>query len=150
MLSFLRFLSRMEEYTETLAPWVGIIGTNSQSVLDTLAGKTTENNGYHHCHLPTRVNGDTVILDPLSADWEVLIEIQHALTLLTGLQLQYVKGHQDRARTLARLPLMAQLNVEADAKAAAYQNAEEAERPVVLMTPQTRAHLHFILRTITS
>ncbi len=141
----------MAEYTETLEPWVGIIGTDSQSVLDTLAGKTTENEGYHRCHLPTRVNGDTVTLDPLSADWDVLIEIQHALTLLPGLQLQYVKGHQDRARTVARLPLMAQLNVEADANAAAYQDAYGADRPVVLMTPRTRAQqLHFISGTITS
>ena len=72
------------------------------------------------------------------------------MTQLPGIQLQYVKGHQDRTTAVARLPLLAQLNVEADTKAGLYQDGHGANHPVVFMTPRARAHLHFDTGTVTS
>ena len=39
MLSILRFLIRLSEYTNMVAEWQGIIGTDSQSMLDTILGR---------------------------------------------------------------------------------------------------------------
>jgi exonuclease III len=151
MLSFLRFLIRMAEFTSKVDPWEGIIGTDSKSVLDTLAGK--DQAGETHrlgMQEPQRIIGDVVILDPLSADWDVMIEIQYALQQLPRINLQYIKGHQDRTTTVTQLPLMAQLNVEADALAAAFQDSYGDDRPTVTMTPRTKVHLHFKAGTVTS
>ena len=61
-----------------------------------------------------------------------------------------MKGHQDRDRRYADLTQMVLLNVDADAKAGAYQDAHGATRPsIVLMTPLTRAHLIGPLDTVT-
>jgi hypothetical protein len=140
----------MAEFTERDDPWIGIIGTDSKSVLDTLKGNEHTVDDRHRLQESTLVSGGKVFLDPLSADWDILIEIQHALQLLPGIKLQYVKGHQDRLSVVARLPLMAQLNVEADAMAARFQDNNGAERPFVWMTPRTHAHLHFANGTVTS
>jgi hypothetical protein len=150
MLAFLRFLIRIAEFTGKTEPWTGIIGTDSQSVLDTIAGKAPYGEHPNRFHEQIRIPGDPVFLDSLSADWDILIEIQYALKLLPGISLQYVKGHQDSHTLTARLPLMAQLNVEADAKAATYQDMYGAERTSVCMTSRTRAHLHFKCGTVTS
>jgi hypothetical protein len=82
-----------------------------------------------------------VLLDVLQPDWDVLIEIQHAMAHLPENQLQFIRGHQDRSRQFARLALLAQLNVEADTMAALDQDTHGADRPFVLMSPRTRAHL---------
>lgn len=153
MLSFLRFLIRMAEFSSYAEPWTGIIGTDtSQSVLDTLAGKAPEGETrQQQLQEPIHITGDTVTLDPLCADWDVLlIEIQYALQQLPGLSIQYVKGHQDRTTAVGRLPLMAQLNVEADSMASLYQDLHGDYRPIVGLTPRSRAHLHFTSGTITS
>jgi hypothetical protein len=150
LLSILRFLIRMAEFTEKTDPWSGIIGTDSLSVLDTLQGKVQAGVGRDRMHAPIIMRGEAVVLDTLSADWDVLVEIQYAMTQLPGIQLQYVKGHQDRTTAVARLPLLAQLNVEADTKAGLYQDGHGANHPVVFLTPRTRAHLHFNTGTVTS
>ena len=101
-------------------------------------------------HAPILISGEAVVLDTMSADWDILVEIQYAMTQLAGIQLQYGKGHQDRTTAVARLPLLAQLNVEADTKAGLYQDWHGAHHPVVFLTPRTRAHLHFNTGTVTS
>lgn len=87
MLSFFCFLMRIAEFTNKLDPWKGIIGADSQIVLDTLARKADKDDEHKPCQELTRINGDTITLNPLSADWDVFIDIQYALTLLPGPQL---------------------------------------------------------------
>jgi hypothetical protein len=149
MLSFLLFLRRVSEFTSMHDPWIGTIATDSESLLKTLkspAGKYPS----PRLETPHRIAGDSTTLDPLQPDWDILIEIQHALSHLPEITLQFVKGHQDRKIRFERLPLMAQLNVEADDMASVYQNTFGGDRPFVMLSPRTRAHLVTIQGTITS
>ena len=84
MLSLLRFLIRLSDYTNMDDPWRGLIGTDSQSMLDRLYGKTIAQTPHQ-----------LTTLDPLDAEWDLLVEIQEALKELPGVDLTYVKGHQD-------------------------------------------------------
>ena len=119
LLSILRFLIRIAEFTGRTEPWNGILVTDSQSVLKTLAGgdqtfKATDE--------PVRIDGTKVVLDVLCPDWDILIEIQLALSQLPGLRLKFIKGHQDALTPYAQLPLTARLNVDADVIAGKYQD----------------------------
>lgn len=99
---------------------------------------------------PVRIDGTKVVLDVLCPDWDILIEIQFALEQLPGLCLKYVKGHQDNKLPYAQLPLLARLNVDADALAGQFQNNHGQDRPIVLMTSRARILLHLIDGTVTS
>ena len=84
-------------------------------------------------------------------DWDVLIKIQHALKQLPKLQLkEFIKGHQDDKIPYAQLPLLARLNVDADALAGRYQDRQGQDRPIALITPRTRLQLHLLEGTVTS
>ena len=120
--------------------WRGIVATDSQSLLDTLFGRD-ELGREKDRDEPVNLSGSCIILDCLAPDWDILIEIQEALLKLPEISLSYVKGHQDRNRRYQELDELGQLNVDADAKAREYQEAHGAERPLVLMTTETRAHL---------
>jgi hypothetical protein len=101
LLSLLRFLIRIAEYTMMHEPWTGIVATDSQSLLDTLFGSDcSPDNCQAYLNLPE--------LQPLQAEWDVLVEIRHALESLPGIKFQYVKGHQDRKVSYLQLPLHAQ------------------------------------------
>lgn len=63
--------------------------------------------------------------------------------------LQHVEGHQDGKRPYQTLDLLGQLNVDADAQAGMYNMDHGAQRPFVLMSPNTRAHLIFSDGTVT-
>jgi hypothetical protein len=117
-------------------PWIGIIATDSQSLLDTLNGV---NELEQNDDTPINIDGGKVVLDVLIPDWDVLIEIQRSLDQLPQIKLQYVKGHQDRDTPYAQLNQKAQLNVYADAKAGQYQDEFGAVRPKLML--QTGAHL---------
>ena len=126
--------------------WSGTIGTDSKSVLDTLW------NGDHdpqEIDAPIDLDSNKVVLDVLRPDWDVLIEIQDAMQNLPRVRLIYVKGHQDRENHYDTLNLMGQLNVNADREAGVFQDLHGLERPLVLMSPLTKAHLHFKDGTIT-
>ena len=130
MLSLLRFLMRIAQYTSMEGPWRGLIGTDSQSLLD----KVYEDSG-------TESNKRFAALDVLDAEWDLLVEIQDALKEMPGVYLIYVKGHQDDRMAYERLPLMAQLNVDAVRLAGTYNKEHDACRPFALMTPNTGAML---------
>jgi exonuclease III len=147
LLSILRFLIRIAEFTGRTEPWIGVLVTDSQSVLKTLGGGDKE---FHATDEPVQIDGNTVVLDVLCPDWDILIEIQHALTQLPELQLKFIKGHQDATVPYAQLPLLARLNVDADAKAGQFQDLHGQDRPIVLLTPRTHALLHILEGTITS
>ncbi len=89
-------------------------------------------------------------LDPLCPEWDILIEIQAALRALPGVRLQYVAGHQDKKQIYATLPLLEQLNVDADRIAADYHDHHFPHMPFVLLSPHTKAHLFFPDGTVTS
>ena len=142
MLAILRFLIRMAEFTEMTFPWTGVIGTDSQSLLDTLFGKD-ETRLKRDRDEPVNMEGAQVVLNCTCPDWDILIEIQESLS-------QHVKGHQDRERAYHTLDQMAQLNVDADARAGQYQDNNGATRPIALMTTRTKVHLLGNQGTVTS
>ena len=86
-------------------PWKGLAGTDSQSMLDRL---------YVKDETATNLPKQLAILDVLDPEWDLLVEVQDALRDLPEVDLVYVKGHQDDRTAYARLPLMTQLNVDAD------------------------------------
>ena len=139
MLSLLRFLIRIREYTSMNFQWIGVIATDSQSLLDTLNGVDEVNNS--NDDLPMSSTDGNIVLDVLIPDWDVLVEIQRSLDQLPQIKLDYVKGHQDRTTPYAQLDQMAQLNVDADAKAGQYQDEFGAVRPIAQLMPHTGAHL---------
>jgi hypothetical protein len=53
---------------------------------------------------------------------------------MVSVELQYIKGHQDRTCEYDQLSLLAQLNVDADAMATQYQRNRGEPRPQVLLT----------------
>jgi hypothetical protein len=65
--------------------------------------------------------------------WDLLVDIQHALRELPGIDLTYVKGHQDDKKAYDRLPLMARLNVDADRLAGKYNKEHGAWRPFAFL-----------------
>ena len=83
-------------------------------------------------------------------DWDILIEIQTALKQLLDLQLKFIKGHQDGQTPCAHLPLLAQLNVDADAMAGRFQDLNGQDGPLALITPRTGDQLHLLEGTVTS
>jgi hypothetical protein len=99
---------------------------------------------------PVSIDGAAVILDVLCPDWDTLIEIQTALLQLPDLQLKFIKGHQDDKTPYAQLPLLARLNVDADAMAGRFQDLHGQDRPIALMTPRTGVQLHLLEGTVTS
>ena len=126
--------------------WSGIIGTDSQSVLDTLS---TGDPDIQDEDIPVDLNEGAVVLDALCPEWDVLIEIQEAMKTLPRVKLVYVKGHQDRDCAYEQIDLMGQLNVDADQVAGEFQDDHGADRPLVLMLPHTKAHLILSDGTIT-
>ena len=83
----------------------------------------------------------------LEPEWNVLHEIQwNFKTHLRGGTLVHTKGHQDDHLKYRDLPLMAQLNVDADRLAGQYQDDHGMARPTVLMFPHTLT-LHLMSST---
>ena len=54
----------------------------------------------------------------------------------------HIKGHQDLHQDYSDLTLEAQLNVDADTEAGAYQYQYPAQRPVIPRLPSNHVQLH--------
>ena len=146
LLSILRFLIRIKEYTGMHDPWVGVLATDSQSVLDTLQ---VGDKDMQEEDTPIDLDKGQVVLDCLRPEWDILIEIQSALQSLRHVRLQYVRGHQDRKKPYQSLDLLGQLNVDAD-KQAGNDNLEHgAHHPIVLLSPMVKAQLILLDGTVT-
>ena len=154
LLSILQLLVRLAEFTAMRDPWNGVIGTDSKSVPDTLSGKQGDGQ-QTDLHEPVQIDSSGVVLGVLCPDWDVLIKIRYAMQeLLLGIKLQFVKGHQDATVAFHRLPLLAQLNVEAHSLATKFQEDHGGNRPsqvrlLEIMLPlfapnQGEAHSNFI------
>lgn len=138
LLAILRFLIRIAEYTDMFGEWNGTIGTDSQSLLDTLFGRQQ---GMPAAATPTKFSATRMLIDPLIPEWDLLIEIRNSLQLLPEVQLVYVKGHQDQNNAYERLTLLAQLNIDADNMASQYQRNFGRAHPYALMMPSTGVYL---------
>jgi hypothetical protein len=147
ILLFLRFLIRISNFTQMHDQWQGVLATDSQSVLDTLFGRNSEQTNNK---TSAQLERDQVELDPLCPEWDVLIEIQAALRELPRVQLQYVAGHQDKKEAYNTLSLLEHLNVDADRIAVEYHELHHPHMPYVLLSPNTRAYLLFQDGTVTS
>jgi hypothetical protein len=64
--------------------------------------------------------------------------------------LQHIKGHQDRTTPYHELPLLAQLNVDADSKATQFQAQHGAPRPHIEPNARTQAFFFTSEGTITA
>ena len=132
MLSILCFLKRLTEFIGQGDEWHGIIATDSQSLLDTIMdGK--------YKHATTDEPQACAVkplqyLDVMAPDWDITSRIVRTAQQMKGMELQYIRGHQDRTHTYAQLSLLAQLNVDADAMATQYQRHHGNPRPHVLLT----------------
>jgi hypothetical protein len=82
MLSLLRFLIRLGEYTFRVDQWSGTIGTDSHSMLERLFGSKTVKDG------KPLTAASLVELDVLCAEWDLLIAIQDSLRLLPEVKLK--------------------------------------------------------------
>jgi hypothetical protein len=151
MLALLCFLKRLAEFTNQWDPWQGTVATDSLSLIDTLRGKTYTSADPYGAVSQDKANLTTVvILDPLIAEWDIIFSIQTLLREMPGLSLIHVRGHQDKKTPYHRLPLLAQLNVDADTLAGDYQRDKGEFRPDVLLTTWTGAHLQTPTGTITA
>jgi hypothetical protein len=131
--------------------WHGIIATDSQSLIDTVMQRSS-----HVEYSEERPDGDPNTwqvkpfpLDPLIPVGDVMRGIQVLLTSMPKIILQHVKGHQDRTTPYHRLPLLAQLNVNADDQASQYQREHGRFQPDVLHTEWSGVHLVFPSGSVT-
>jgi hypothetical protein len=147
MLAILRFLIRLASYTDMFCTWAGTVGTDSQSLLDTLFGRNTTT--------ATTIDSANITsglpqLDPLIPEWDLLTEIRHTLQHLPFVKLEYVKGHQDNDKSYSQLTQMAQLNVDADRMAGKYQTEYGRAHPFAIMSPTTGAYVIYPEGTLTA
>jgi hypothetical protein len=132
MLSVLCFLKRLTEFIGQGDEWHGILATDSQSLLDTiLDGEYKKANSDDP--LPCSLK-QLRYLDAMAPEWDLTSSIVTMAQTMQGMQLQYIRGHQDRNRDYEQLPLLAQLNVDADSMANQYQRNHGRSRPQVLLT----------------
>ena len=114
LLSYLRFLYRVSQYTQSLLPKQNIIYTDSASLIEKLG----EIRKWPYFFPSTT-------MDP---DWDVLHQIIFSLCLFPSLpEIHFVQGHQDDDRPYTTLSLPAQLNVDANHLARSYRPNENQQ-----------------------
>ena len=145
MLSVLCFLRHLSTYTNHPLPWDGVLATDSQSLLETLTLAPTSDNQALYC-----IRKPAHYLDVLCPEWDLVSMILQELLHWPSLRLKHVRGHQDRDADYDTLPLLAQLNVDADTMANRYQCEFGASNTVVQLTQTAGVHLVAPHGTITS
>jgi hypothetical protein len=157
MLSLLRFLLRLFQYCNTMPAVNGIIACDNLSLINkvlayqspfpTTALLDEEWTPFDSSPTTTSNKSPSATLAP---DWDVLNEIRHSLHELPFRPtFQHIKGHQDRDTHYDCLPLLAQLNVDADHAAGVFQDQHGCHRPHVLLFPHAGAQLQIHDATIT-
>ncbi|KAI2511241.1 hypothetical protein MHU86_3207 [Fragilaria crotonensis] len=103
MLAMLCFLKRLAEFTYQHEPWCGTLATDSLSLVETVLGiKRKPSVMEAAVSEPEPVQ---LPLDPLSPEWDLIVNIRRLLCEMPGLSLEHVRGHQDRRGTYQRLSL---------------------------------------------
>jgi hypothetical protein len=158
MLSLLRFLVRLFEYcgVQVVSTDCSIVCDNSSLVNKVIAYQSPYpmdvmlDDDWDPFDQPSLESSNKSTTATLAPDWDVLNEIRHALhDLPLRPSFQHIKGHQDRDTPYEHLPLLAQLNVDADNAAEAFQRNHGCHRPHVLLFPHAGAQLQIADETIT-
>ncbi|KAI2503130.1 hypothetical protein MHU86_11321 [Fragilaria crotonensis] len=140
MLAILCYLRRLAEFTTQTEPWTGILATDSQSLLESITVPPSPQDE-PACGTMYSTLKQVKHLDVKCPEWDLLSSVLTELQRWPGITLQHVRGHQDRKVAYARLPLLAQLNVDADLMATTYQCEQGMSRPIVLLTDTAGVHL---------
>ena len=146
MLAILCFLNRLAIFTNQNIPWMGVLATDSQSLLEAITIKPD----MHSQHALYRKLKDDNELEVTCPEWDLLSSILLEIRKWPEVRLQHVRGHQDRTTVYERLSLLAQLNVDADSMATVFQCDYGAPRPEALLTGTAGVHLATPKGTITS
>jgi hypothetical protein len=154
LLSLLCFLHCLAEFTGYNEQWHGIVATDSQSLINTVMDTSKhlspeESSGAEETPFIHR-KVKKYLLDPMLPEWDIIRGIQMLLMSMPDIALQHVKGHQDDNTQYHRLPLLAQLNVDADKQATCFQILHGGFQPEVLHTAWSGVHLILPNGTITS
>jgi hypothetical protein len=145
LLSLLCFLIRLAEFTHLEESWEGHLATDSQSLLDTLFGIKDKRQ-----LLSTLQSSQLADLDVMIPEWDILILIQERMRKLPGIDIQHIKGHQDKYKAYEELTLMAQLNVDADSMASLYQREYGHPSKDTLLSTTAGAVLNLTQGTVTA
>ena len=137
LLSYLRFLYQVSQYTQSPLPKQNIIYTHSVSLIEKL-GEIRK--------WPYFFRNTT--MDP---DWDTLQQIIFSLCLLPSLpKTCYIQGHQDDDCPYTTLSLPAQLNVDARHLARSYIPCPNENSTIVTMIAGSAVSLHLVSGTITN
>ena len=137
LLSYLRFLYRVSQYTQSPLPKQNIIYTDSASLIEKL-GEIRQ--------WPYFFPNTT--MDP---HWDVLQQILFSLHLFPSLpEIHFVQGHQDEDHPYTTLSLPAQLNVSTDHLAGSYVPHPNENPTIVTMIAGSAISLHLFSGTITT
>ena len=137
LLSYLRFLYRVSQYTQSPLPKQNIIYTDSASLIEKL-GKIRKW-PYFFPNTST---------DP---DWDILQQIIFSLRLFPSLpEIRFIKGHQDDDHPYTTLSLPAQLNVDTDHLAGSYVPRPNQNPTIITMIAGSAISLHLLSGTITT
>ena len=157
MLSLLRFFIRLYEYCNTPHDTFGVIVCDNLSLINKViafqspfpTAALLDEDWTPFDSLPTLLS-NTSPSATLAPDWDVLNEIRHSLHDLNFRPtFQHIKGHQDCDTPYDDLPLLAQLNVDANTAAGNFQSQHGCHRPHVPLLPHAGAQLQIDDATIT-
>jgi hypothetical protein len=148
MLSLLRFFIRLFEYCDTPHDTAGVIVCDNLLLINKVIAYQSpfptaallDEDWTPFDSLPTLLS-NTSPSATLAPDWDVLNEIHHSLHDLNFRPtFQHIKGHQDRDTPYDNLPLLAQLNVDADTAAGHFQSQHGCHHPHVPLLPHAGAN----------
>ena len=135
MLSLLRFLLHLSAFCGT-TPRCTSLYSDNLALIQRICKQLVRRHWYPN--------------DTISSEWDVLQSITQTLHQFAVLpHITHVKGPQDSLLAYDRLPLEAQLNVDADAAAALYQETHGASQYIVPQINGTGAHLLIGDKTVT-
>jgi hypothetical protein len=136
MLSMLRFLFRLFAFCgEPIPPAIKLF-TDNLGLLDRISSSRTQVNEHPNA--------------TLRPDWDVLRSIADTLLHFPAPKLEHVYGHQDEKTAYDDLDLPAQLNVDADALAGAFQYSPHASFALVPRLASNPVQLQIAEATVTS
>jgi hypothetical protein len=136
-LSITRFLVRLCEFCDIKPKWSIQMMTDNQGLITRITTSLPHDEPFPNL--------------TLLSDWDVTNEISQSLcTFQREPILGHVKGHQDSHTHYDALPLDAQLNVDADTAAGAYQCMHPMQRPIIPCIQSNSVQLHISGKVICS
>jgi hypothetical protein len=122
MLSVVRFLFRLRQWTKSEATLSGTLATDNTGLVDRAKAQSA---------ISYSVPNST-----FQSDWDVVQAIVNTVSSASlDVAYTHVKGHQDKDTEYDSLPFLAQLNVDADELAGEFQKKFGSHRPVIPLSP---------------